>query len=143
MNYLLDTNVLCEATREMPDAHVAKWFSRRVERTCFISVVSVAEIQKGILMLPPGKKRQRLEAWLDEELLPAFAGRILPLGVEEMNSWANLQAETEKAGRRMPVVDSLIAATALCNGLTLATRNIEDFKNCKLAVVNPWSPKQR
>jgi hypothetical protein len=143
VNYLLDTNVLCEGTRELPDAKVAKWFSRRVEGTCFISVVSMAEIRKGILMLPLGKKRQRLEAWLAEELLPAFVGRMLSLGEEEMNSWAALQAETEKAGRRMPVVDSLIAATALCHGLTLATRNIGDFKNCKLAVVNPWSPKQR
>lgn len=142
MNFLIDTNVLCEATIELPDAHVERWFSRRVEATCFISVVSMAEIQKGILMLPRGKKRQRLGAWLDEELLPAFSGRILPLGQEEMKSWATLQAETEKAGRRMPVVDSLIAATALCHGLTLATRNIKDFKNCKLTVVNPWSPEQ-
>ena len=143
MNYLLDTNVLSEATRAIPDTRVAEWLSRRDHGSCFISVVSTAEIRKGILMLPRGKKRQLLDGWLAEELLPAFAGRILPLGEEEMNSWATLQAEAEKAGRRLPVVDSLIAATALCHGLTLATRNIQDFQHSRIPVLNPWSPKQR
>ena len=143
MNCLLDTNVLSEATRARPDARVAGWLSARHALSLFISVVSVAEIRKGILLLPEGKKKRKLERWMEMELLPAFAGRILPLGAEEMNEWATLQAEGERNGRRLPVVDSLIAATARCHGLTLATRNIQDFRHCRIPVLDPWAEEKR
>ena len=143
MNYLLDTNVLSEATRAQPDARVAGWLSARPSRALFISVVSVAEILKGILLLPEGKKKRKLEGWLESDLLPAFAGRVLPLGEEEMREWAAVQADAEKSGRRLPVVDSLIAATARCHGLTIATRNIDDFRHCKIPVLNPWAEEKR
>ena len=143
MNYLLDTNVLSEATRAKPDACVEKWLSRRPSGSCFISVISMAEIRKGILLLPRGKKRQELEAWFDGELLPAFEGRTLILGEDEMSVWAILQADAEKAGHRLPAMDSLIAATARCHGLTLATRNTDDFRHCGIPVLNPWSHKER
>ena len=141
MNYLLDTNVLCEATRPSPDIRVASWLGARSALTLFVSIVSVAEIRKGILLLPVGKKRAKLESWLESKLLPAFANRVLPLGEAEMNEWASLQADVEKKGHRLPVVDSLIAATAHCHGLTLATRNIEDFRHCGISVFNPWTEK--
>jgi predicted nucleic acid-binding protein len=117
--------------------------SVRPAATLFISVVSVAEIRKGILLLPEGKKRQKLAAWLERELLPAFAGRMLLLGEEEMNEWAALQAEAEADGFRLPVVDSLIAATARCHGLTIATRNTQDFRQCGVPVLNPWLEEKR
>lgn len=143
MNYLLDTNVLSESTRAEPDAHVAAWLSKKKTTECFISMVSVAEIRKGILMLPLGRKRKKLEIWLVEELLPAFEGRVLSLGEEEMNTWATLQAEAENEGYKLPVIDSLIAATARCHGLTLATRNIHDFRHCKIRMLNPWMEQKR
>jgi len=143
LNYLLDTNVLSEATREQPDGLVAAWLSERKTEECYISVVSVAEIRKGILMLPQGKKRKKLENWLAEELLPAFIERVITLGEEEMNTWAMLQVEAEKEGRNLPVVDSLIAATARCHELTLATRNIQGFQHCKIPVLNPWIKQKR
>jgi predicted nucleic acid-binding protein len=83
-----------------------------------------------------------LEAWLESELLPAFADRVIPLGEAEMNEWASLQADAEKKGHRLPVVDSLIAATARCHQLTLATRNIEDFCHGGISVLNPWTAKE-
>jgi predicted nucleic acid-binding protein len=137
LNYLLDTNVLSEATRPVPDAHVASWLSDQPALTLFVSLVSIAEIRKGILLLPDGKKRTKLESWLESELLPAFANRVIPLGEAEMNEWASLQADAEK-GHRLPVVDSLIAATARSHRLTLATRNVQDFRDCGVPVHNPW-----
>ncbi len=142
MNYLLDTNVLSEATRSHPDANVASWLGARPALTLFVSIVSLAEIRKGILLLPAGRKRNKLEAWLESELLPAFADRVIPLGEAEMNEWASLQADAEKKGHRLPVVDSLIAATARCHQLTLATRNIEDFCHGGISVLNPWTAKE-
>lgn len=143
MNYLLDTNILREATKTRPDAHAAAWLSARPALTLFVSLVSIAEIRKGILLLPEGKKRTKLGSWLESELLPAFASRVIPLGGAEMNEWAALQAEAEKKGHRLPVVDSLIAATARCHGLALATRNIQDFCDCGIPVINPWEEKLR
>ena len=141
MNYLLDTNILCEATKPHPDANAAEWLSAQPSLTLFVSLVSIAEIRKGILLLPEGKKRTKLGIWLESELLPAFASRVIPLGEAEMNEWAELQADAEKKGHRLPVVDSLIAATARCHGLTLATRKIQDFLHCEIAIHNPWSEK--
>jgi predicted nucleic acid-binding protein len=138
LNYLLDTNVLCEATRPHPDAHVVAWLSARPSLTLYVSLVSIAEIRKGILLLPEGRKRTKLGSWLESELLPAFAGRVISLGEAEMNEWASLQADAEKMGHRVQVMDSLIAATARCHGLTLATRNIEDFRHGGVSVLNPW-----
>lgn len=89
-------------------------------------------------MLPTGKRRRNLERWLDSCLMAAFAGRLLLLGEQEMNVWAQLQASTEKAGRKIPVVDCLLAATAKCHNLTIATRNVDDFRYCEVPVINPW-----
>jgi len=143
LNFLLDTNVLSEATRVRPDTNVASWLSTKSGLTLYVSVVSIAEIRKGILLLPEGKKRRKLEGWLVSELLPSFAGRVLPLGEEEMCEWAALQAGAERAGHRLPVIDSLIAATARFHGLTLATRNINDFQHCNILLQNPWAENKR
>lgn len=139
MSYLLDTNVLSEATRAKPDGRVAGWLASISDLASFISVVSVAEIRKGILLLPAGKKRTKLEVWFESELLRAFAGRVLPLGELEMSEWAQIQAQAEKSGRPLPMVDSLVAASARCHGLTVATRNIRDFQGCMVSVYDPWS----
>jgi toxin FitB len=143
LNYLLDTNVLSEATKLQPDARAAAWLRARPALTLFLSVVSIAEIRKGILLLSEGKKRTKLESWLESELLPAFANRVIPLGETEMNEWARLQADAEKSGHRLPVVDSLIAATARCHGLTLATRNTHDFRHCGIPVLDPWAEEKQ
>lgn len=142
LNFLLDTNVLSEATRTRPDPNVAAWLSTQSSLRFYVSVVSIAEIRKGILLLPEGRKRRKLESWLVSELLPSFAGRVLPLGEEEMSEWSALQAEAERAGRKLPAIDSFIAATARCHGLTLATRNTNDFRHCHISLLNPWTEKK-
>ena len=139
MNYLVDTNVLSEATKARPDPRVAAWLAARPAHALFVSVVSIAEIRKGVLLLPAGKRRRNLERWLDSDLLPAFAGRVIPLGEREMNVWAELQARAETAGRKIPAIDSLLAAAAKCHGLAIATRNVDDFRHCEVRVINPWT----
>lgn len=143
MNYLLDTNVLCEATKPRPDAKLTRWLAAQASSSLFTSVVPLAEIRKGVFLLPEGKKRRSLEHWLESDLLPAFSGRILALGEEEMWHWAVLQAEGERLGHRISAMDSLIAATARCHGLAIATRNVADFKNCRVRTFNPWSDDEK
>jgi predicted nucleic acid-binding protein len=139
LNFLVDTNVLSEATKARPDARAARWLEASPAHALFVSVISIAEIRRGVLLLPSGKRREKLERWLDSALRPAFAGRLLTLGEQEMNAWAELQASAEKTGRRIPVIDSLLAATARCHGLTIATRNVDDFRHCGVPVINPWA----
>ncbi|MGC1480598.1 MAG: type II toxin-antitoxin system VapC family toxin [Chthoniobacterales bacterium] len=139
MNYLVDTNVLSEATRREPNVRVAAWLSAQRPAILFVSVISIGEIQKGILLLPDDRKRDKLDRWLESHLLPAFSRRILPLAGPELQARAMIQAEAEKTGRLLPAMDSLIAATARCHQLTIATQNTPDFDRCEVNTVNPWT----
>lgn len=138
MSWLLDTNVICEPTRRAPSPRVVEWLRSVPSAEAHASIITLGEIRRGILRLPAGQRRRKLEKWMREEFQPAFAGRILPLGEEEITAWADLLAGLEKRGRSMPAIDSLIAATALARDLTIATRNTEDFAHSGARVFNPW-----
>lgn len=138
MNFLLDTNVVSEAMRKQPSAVVLGWVAAQAGESLFISVITVGELRRGALILAEGKKRKALLHWIETGIKTDFAGRILPVDTAVMERWAQLQAATGKTGRRLPVMDSLIAATALAHNLTLATRNIADFKAARVALVDPW-----
>ena len=138
MSWLLDTNIICEPTRHAPSPRVVQWLRSVSSSGFYASIITVGEIRRGILRLPSGNRRRKLEKWMREEFQPAFAGRVLPLGEEEIAAWAEMLAGMEKRGRSMPAIDSLIAATALARGLTIATRNTEDFAHSGAQVFNPW-----
>jgi predicted nucleic acid-binding protein len=138
VSWLLDTNVICEPTRRAPSPRVVEWLRSVPTAEAHASIITLGEIRRGILRLPAGQRRRKLEKWMREEFQPAFAGRILPLGEEEITAWAELLAGLEKRGRSMPAIDSLIAATALARDLTIATRNTEDFAHSGARVFNPW-----
>jgi len=138
VSWLLDTNVISEPTRRAPSAHVMEWLRSVPASACHASIITLGEIRRGILRLPAAARRRKLEKWMREEFQPAFAGRILPLGEEEITAWAQMLAGMEKRGRSMPAIDSLIAATALARDLTIATRNTEDFAQSGARVFNPW-----
>jgi predicted nucleic acid-binding protein len=138
VSWLLDTNVICEPTRSAPSPRVVEWLRSVPSSEAHASIITLGEIRRGILRLPSGQKRRKLEKWMREEFQPAFEGRLLPLGEEEITAWAELLAELEKRGRSMPAIDSLIAATALARDLTIATRNTEDFAHSGARVFNPW-----
>jgi predicted nucleic acid-binding protein len=135
MSYLVDANVLSEATRRQPDAKVLTWLERH-DAELHISTLTLAEIVKGIHLLANGKKRRELEAWF-EELVASFAGRVLPVDEAVARAWGAFYAKYQRRGRLLSSFDSLLAATALVHGLTLATRNADDFPD-DVPVINPW-----
>jgi predicted nucleic acid-binding protein len=134
MKYLVDANVLSEATRPRPDASVLAWLGRH-ENVIAVNPIVLGEIRYGILQLPAGKKRDRLLDWFaaGAAYLPVF-----DLDAETAQVWAQLLAELRRKGRAMPVKDSLIAATARQHRLTVATRNTNDFVHAKVKLVNPF-----
>ncbi len=136
MSYLIDTNVLSELRRRDPDVHVVRWMSERPSATLYLSVLTLGELRKGIEGLPEGERKRRLLDWLEVDLPAFFAGRILPVDAHVADRWGRLVAQ---AGRPLPAIDSLLAATALTHGLTLVTRNLRDFQYSGLGVVDPWS----
>ncbi len=135
MSYLIDTNVLSELRRKAPDARVIDWFSQRPTGTLFLSVLTLGEIRKGVEALSDPSRRLALLDWLETELPAFFVGRILPIDAAVADRWGRMVAQ---AGRPLPAIDSLLAATALQHGLILVTRNLRDVKGLGVQVVNPW-----
>ena len=137
--YLIDTNVLSEYNRPGgPDPGVKRWLETTDRQTQFVSVLTLAEIQKGIELLDAGRRRTQLEEWLTQTLEAWFTGRILAVDRQVSARWALLVAQGSRTGRTLPTVDSLIAATALAYDLTIVTRNTRDFESCGAAIFNPW-----
>jgi toxin FitB len=135
LSYLIDTNVLSELRRRDPDANVVRWIADRPATTLYLSVLTLGELRKGVEGLPEGDRKLRLLDWLEVELPAYFAGRILPVDATVADRWGRLVA---RAGRPVPAIDSLLAATALAHGLTLITRNLRDFQHPDLSVLDPW-----
>jgi len=140
VNYLLDTNVISELIVPRPDPRVIDWFDEADEDELFISVVSIAEIRRGIEMMASGRKRERLDAWSSDDLPARFEGRILLVDAEIAARWAKVMTRRQAIGRVIATMDVFIAATALRHVLTLVTRNTVDFENLELSLINPWSP---
>ena len=121
-----------------PVARTRNWLEVVEDEQLFFSVISLAEICKGIAKLPKSKKRTQLQDWLDSTLRPWFAGRVLPITepiAEQMGRWAG---EWEVKGRTVKIADGLIAATALEHELTVVTRNVKDFAGFGVEIFNPW-----
>lgn len=135
MSYLIDTNVLSELVRPKPDAAVLNWFANTPDEALFLSVLTLGEIRKRVEKLPDLSRREKLRLWLEHDLRDWFGRRILPIDPDVADHWGRLLAQ---AGRPMPAIDSLIAATARHHELRLVTRNTRDFDYAGLEVINPW-----
>lgn len=117
------------------------WLRATPEPSLFLSALTLGEIQQGISRLAVSARRQQLQAWLDDELRARFIGRVLPVDAAVCLLWGDLRTRAAQAGHTLPVLDSLIAATALAHGLLLVTRNVADFVGVPgLQVLNPWTP---
>jgi predicted nucleic acid-binding protein len=137
VKYLVDANVLSEATKPAPDARVVEWL-RANEREIAVDPIVLGEIRFGIHLLPSGKRRRALEAWFADGVQRI---RCLPWEAATGLRWARLLAELRASGEAMPVKDSMIAATALVHGLTVATRNARDFRRARVRVVDPFESR--
>ena len=139
--YILDTNVISELRKaRKTHANVRKWAERLPSTSLYISVISVLELEIGILLIGRRDKDRRdkeqgaiLRAWMDRHVLPTFSGRILPIDTAVAQRCATLHVPNPRSDR-----DALIAATALVHGLTVATRNVADFERTGVGVLNPW-----
>ena len=135
MTYLVDANVLSEPTKASPDSRVVEWL-RRNEREIAVDPIILGEVRFGILLLPKGARRARLERWFDDGVRRL---QCLPWEMQMGLRWAELLARLRGSGRAMPIKDSLIAATALVHGLAVASRNRTDFETAEVRVVDPFA----
>ena len=135
MRFLVDANVLSEPTRALPDQNVVEWL-RRHERDLVVDPIILGEVRFGILLLPKGKRRTRLERWFEAGVQRL---QCLPWEAETGLRWAELLALLRASGRAMPIKDSIIAATALAYNLTIATRNRTDFEQAGVKIVDPFT----
>lgn len=139
MKYLLDTCLVSELVKKEPNPAVVSWLDEQDEQKLFLSVLNLGELQKGISKLPEGTKKDELQAWVALDLVERFTGRILEIDLETALCWGRLQGEAKQAGEKLPVMDSLIAATAAAHGLIVVTRNVRDIERCGVRVCNPWA----
>jgi predicted nucleic acid-binding protein len=136
--FLLDTNIISELIKSEPDGNVRRWVDDTDESILFLSVLTLGEIRNGIERLNPGKRRGRLESWLTVDLRLRFQDRILAVNEAIAERWGALSATGAKKGRPIPVIDGLLAATALHHDLMLVTRNDTDVSGTGVPTFNPW-----
>ncbi|HEV8038961.1 MAG TPA: type II toxin-antitoxin system VapC family toxin [Bryobacteraceae bacterium] len=136
--FLLDTNCISELVRPKPEPRVLEWMEAVDETLLYLSVLTMGEIRKGLAGLAQSKRRTLLENWLEVELQPRFSGRIVPIDTAIADRWGLLTADAKRNGKPLSIIDGLLAATALHHSLTVVSRNISDFANTHVPVLNPW-----
>jgi len=137
VKYLLDICVLSELVKSEPDAHVLQWVKARKPFELCISAMTWGELQRGVTRLPESRRRAELTVWL-QQLEAGFEDRILAFDQNGSKIWAHMTVQAEAQGKTMAAFDSIIAATARAHDCTLVTRNIGDFINAGIDVLNPW-----
>jgi predicted nucleic acid-binding protein len=138
MSFLLDTNVVSEWVKPVPDRGVVEWTDTIDEDRVFLSVITLAEIRHGVERLSHSRRRSQLEAWLDGELPLRFEGRVLDINPAVAHAWGRLMAQAFERGRPVGIMDGFIAASAHVHGLTVVTRDIEPYELADVPVQNPW-----
>jgi toxin FitB len=138
LNYLLDTNVVSEWVKPQPNRNVVRWLAETNEDRICLSVITFAEIRKGVEEMAGGKRREALKSWLQYELLLRFEGRILGVDLGVADAWGALMARGRKRGINLGVLDAFFAATAQAHEVTLVTKNTKHFERLGIALLNPW-----
>lgn len=138
MTYLLDTNIISEIRKLRPEPRVLEWLDALDEDRAYLSIATLAEIRRGVGLLPDGRKRSALAQWLQNDLIDRFAGRLLPLDGPVAFAWGDLMAQSKIRGQALSTMDGWIAATAIVHDLTLVTRNRKDFRHLGLDLFDPW-----
>ncbi|MCB1224309.1 MAG: type II toxin-antitoxin system VapC family toxin [Verrucomicrobiales bacterium] len=137
MSYLVDTNIWSEPARKKPDPRVTQWL-RDHESELYVSSISIGEIRRGIERLPTSARKTKLHTWL-QSICDCMKGRVLSFNTSTAHVWGQLKAKWDRQGIRVPSIDSQIAATAHRHGLVLVTRNVRDFQNTGIKLLNPFT----
>ncbi len=140
MSYLLDTCVLSELRKNVPE-NIRNWFEAIDQDLFFISAVTIAELLDGIERLPSSKKKKDLENWFFGEIYTRFKDRILVIDDHVAKEWAYLNTSLLQKGHSVGVQDLYIAATAKSHGFIIVTLNVKDFQQTKIPIINPWAAK--
>ena len=135
---VLDTNVISELMKPNPDSHVFKWFALQARDSLFSTAVNQAEILGGIALLANGKRREQFEKAADATFAEDFGERILPFDSAAAHHFARIVVERSRSGRPISQADAQIAAISRAHRASLATRNVADFEDCGIAVIDPW-----
>ena len=136
---LLDTNVVSELMRDVPNTEVLSWMDERPMRELFVTVVTEAEIRTGIAILPDGARRRGLADAAERTLRVLFAGRVLPFDSDAARAYADIAATVRAAGRPISQSDCQIAAIARSRAMAVVTRNVRDFADTGIEVIDPWT----
>lgn len=137
---VLDTNIVAEMMRESPAPPVVAWLNDQETSSLFLTTISLGEIAYGLWALPQGRRRRRLEEGFARILTEAFASRILPFEEEAAHRYGEVMGRRRKMGRPLAALDGQIAAIAWAHGHAVATRNVRDFVDCGIEVINPFEP---
>ncbi|MFM6266900.1 MAG: type II toxin-antitoxin system VapC family toxin, partial [Dolichospermum sp.] len=131
--------VISEYIKKQPCQQVINWIDEQEASSLFISIITIAEIKKGIVKIEKSQpiRHQKLEKWL-QTLEQRFTNRILPLNENILDTWAKICGQSEAQGKKLPIMDSLIAATASENNLIIVTRNLSDFAFSSVKIFSPW-----
>ena len=135
---ILDTNAVSEPQRKVPDTNVVQWLDEQLLETLFLTTVTVAELRFGISSLPVGKRQNYLSDNLENQIIPAFTGRILSFDMAASAAYADLMTKAQAAGLAIAMADGYIAAIAVANKMIVATRDVSPFEAAGLRVINPW-----
>jgi toxin FitB len=138
MRFLLDTCVISELVRPRPSQKIIQWINTQTEERLFLSVLTLGELTRGISRLAEGQRKEQLLAWVQDSLRERFEGRWLEITGEISETWGQLQATAERKGRPLPVIDALLASTALIHGMTFATRDVSHLEGISVKYLNPW-----
>ncbi|MBE7517329.1 MAG: type II toxin-antitoxin system VapC family toxin [Chloracidobacterium sp.] len=138
MMYLLDTCVISEIIKPIPELKVVNWIKSKEPEVLFLSVFTISEIMRGIERLDATKRRSKLEQWLDD-IKTVYKGKTLDFDIESAEIWGKMRGRADKTGAPISPFDSQIAAIAIKHGLIIATRNINDFDRTGVELFNPWA----
>ena len=135
---ILDTNVMSEPLKPLPEPAVLDWLDRQSPQTLFLTTVNLAELLAGIEVLPQGRRRAELQHALTTQVIPLFEGRILSFDKKAAQAFARIHASAQALGNPISFADGAIAAIASAQGFILATRNVRDFRGTGVELINPW-----
>jgi toxin FitB len=137
---IVDTNVVTEVMKASPAAAVVSWLNARDSSALFLTAITVGEIRYGLRTMPRGLRRQRLEEGFERVITEAFTGRVLAFGEEAASHYGEVMGRRKELGRPLSVPEGQIAAIARVHGFAVATRNVRDFLDCGIEIVNPFEP---